>query len=116
VIRRRGENLSAWELEGTLLQHPAIRLCAAIGVPSSLGEEDILVAVELEPEAAFDPDDFRAWALDSLPRHMIPRYLRIVDALPRTASERIARQALRADGITADTVDLEGARVPQGGS
>jgi crotonobetaine/carnitine-CoA ligase len=47
---------------------------------------------------------------------MIPRYLRIVNALPRTASERIARQALRADGITADTVDLEGARVPQGGS
>jgi crotonobetaine/carnitine-CoA ligase len=116
VIRRRGENLSAWELEGTLLQHPAIHLCAAIGVPSDLGEEDILVAAELEPDATLDPDDFRAWAVDSLPRHMIPRYLRCVDALPRTASERIARHALRADGVTDDTVDLEGARVPQGGS
>jgi carnitine-CoA ligase len=111
VIRRRGENLSAWELEGALLHHPAVRLCAAIGVPSELGEEDILVAVELEPDATLDPDDFRAWAAESLPRHMVPRYLRVVEALPRTASERIARQTLRADGVTYHTIDLERPRV-----
>ncbi|HEY1368161.1 MAG TPA: hypothetical protein VGF23_13630, partial [Gaiellaceae bacterium] len=109
VIRRRGENISAWELEGTLLQHPAIRLCAAIGVASELGEEDVLAAVELEPGASLDPDEFLAWASGRLPRYMVPRYLRIT-TLPLTASERVQRRQLRVDGVTADTLDLAEAR------
>jgi crotonobetaine/carnitine-CoA ligase len=109
VIRRRGENISAWELEGVLLRHPVIKLCAAIGVPSELGEEDVLAAVELEPGAALDPDEFLTWAAGRLPTYMVPRYLRIT-TLPLTASERVQRRQLRADGVTADTLDLAAER------
>jgi crotonobetaine/carnitine-CoA ligase len=109
VIRRRGENISAWELEGLLLRHPAIRLCAAIGVPSELGEEDVLAAVELEPGAKLEPDDFLAWAAECVPPYMVPRYLR-VGPLPLTASERVRRQQLKVDGVTPETIDLAGAR------
>ena len=96
VIRRRGENISAWELEGLLLQHPAIRLCAAIGVPAELGEEEVLVVAELEPGANLPAAEFRAWAERALPRPMRPRYLRVVGALP--LDRQRARRARPAAG------------------
>jgi crotonobetaine/carnitine-CoA ligase len=106
VIRRRGENISAYDLEGIILRHPAIKMCAAVGVPSELGEEDVLVAVELEVGAELDPSELAAWCDQRMARFMVPRYVRVMK-IPMTASEKVAKQRVRAEGVTTDTFDRE---------
>lgn len=94
AIRRRGEIVSAWEIETALMEHPHIAECAALGVPATIGEEDIFVFVRGE-----NPDlpSLAAWANKTLSRRSRPRYwCQIVD-FPRTSSARIAKTSLRAD-------------------
>ncbi len=113
AIRRRGENISAWEVEHTLLTHPAIAEVAAIGVPSDLGEEEVLVAVVLDEEQDLHIEDIVAFAEELLPSFAVPRYVRLVERLPRTASDRVEKWKLQEDGVTDDTFDRDSA-VPRG--
>jgi crotonobetaine/carnitine-CoA ligase len=111
LIRRRGENISAFDLEGCFLEHPAIHNCAAIGVPDELlGEEDVLLAVELHDGQVVEPRELLTWAEDRVASFMVPRYVRYM-TLPMTASERVEKHKLRAAGITTDTFDREGERL-----
>ncbi len=91
TIRRRGENVSALEIEAAINAHPAIADCAAIGVPAEIGEEDILVVVQPGPGADVAPPDLIAWLGGRLATFQLPRYVKFVDHLPRTSSERIAK-------------------------
>ena len=95
VIRRRGENVAAAEIEGVLLAHPSVREAAAIGVPSELGEDDIVAYVVAEPALAIDVEALRAWAPRAPRRLQGAGAIHVRDALPKTATERIAKGRLR---------------------
>jgi crotonobetaine/carnitine-CoA ligase len=109
-IRRRGENISAFDLECEVNLHPAVLECAAIGVPSELEEEDVKLAIVRRPGSRLDPEELIEFCQEKLPRYMVPRYLEFVDALPRTPTDKIAKYRLRAEGdhgITDSTWDRE---------
>jgi crotonobetaine/carnitine-CoA ligase len=106
AIRRRGENISAYELESIAGKHPEIVESAAFGIPSEFTEEDIMVVAVRKAGSSIGPADLAAHFARLAPRHMIPRYLEITDTLlPRTPTEKIARSELRQKGVTAATFD-----------
>ena len=92
-IRHRGENISATELEFIVLRHPDVVECAAYGVPSEFGEEDVKLDVVMAGEAGLD--DLRSWLADSVPKYMVPRYMESRQSFPKTPSERIQKYLLK---------------------
>ncbi|MFW6204243.1 MAG: AMP-binding protein [Actinomycetota bacterium] len=110
AIRRRGENISAFDLESEVNLHPAVLESAAIGVPSELEDEDIKLAVVLQPGNDLEPAELVAFCEERLPRSMLPRYVEFVDALPRTPTDKVAKYRLREagdHGLTPTTWDRE---------
>ena len=108
AIRRRGENISSFEVEALVSQHPAVQECAAVGVPSPLGEDDIKVAVVPLPGQAVDPAELVSFLGTRMPRFMLPRFVEVLDALPKTdATFRTRKVELREAGVTATTWDRE---------
>jgi crotonobetaine/carnitine-CoA ligase len=107
AIRRRGENISSAEVEAELLAHPCVLEAAAVGVPSEFGEDDLLAVVALRPGASLDPADLIAFLEPRMAHFMIPRYVRVVDALPRTPTHKTQKYLLRADGLAPGTWDRE---------
>jgi crotonobetaine/carnitine-CoA ligase len=100
-IRRRGENISAFEVEEVIEQHPDVLEVAAFGVPSELTEEEVMVAVVPRPGRAVDPAALISYCATRMARHMIPRYVDVVGSLPRTPTEKIEKYR----GVTASTWD-----------
>lgn len=105
AIRRRGENVSSFEVEREILAHPAVAECAVVGVQSDASEDDILAAVVLCPGANLAAPDLLDFLRPRMPYFMVPRYLRFMEDLPRTPTEKIRKQALRDEGVTPDTHD-----------
>ncbi len=106
-IRHRGENVSAFEVELTVSQHPAVLECAAVGLPSDLGEEDVLLCVVPRDTAAQDaqdtqntrdPEALYAWCRRRLAPFMLPRYILYLEALPKTATQRVRKFLLAERG------------------
>jgi len=93
-IRRRGINISAWEVERVLLDHPAIEEIALIGVPSDLGEDDIKVFVRLVQDAQLSETSLLKWCETRLPYFQWPRYVEFTDDFPRTPTQRIRKAEL----------------------
>lgn len=104
-IRRRGENISSWELESVVGGFEDVLEAAAYGVPSELGEDEVMIAVVVRPGRSLDLDALFAYCEQRLARFAVPRYLRVVDELPKTPSQRVQKFALRETGVTADTFD-----------
>jgi crotonobetaine/carnitine-CoA ligase len=100
AIRRRGENISAWEVEEAVVTHPDVLEAAAIGVPSEVGEEDVAVLIVTKPNTPLDPSRLLEFVADDLPRFAVPRYVELVESLPKTPSERIDKGKVRERGIT----------------
>lgn len=100
AIRRRGENVSAWEVEQAVAAHPSVLEVAAIGVPSEVGEEDVAVLVVAKPDSQLDAQELVKFVSSDLPRFAVPRYVELVDNLPKTPSERIDKGTARERGIT----------------
>jgi crotonobetaine/carnitine-CoA ligase len=94
VLRRRGENVSPAEVEAAIASHPDVSECAVIGVPSELTEEEIKAFVVPATGAELDFDDLREWATVRLTAFKVPRYWQVIDALPRTATSRVAKHQL----------------------
>jgi len=112
AIRRRGENISSFEVEAGVNQHPAVQESAAIGVPSELGEDDVKVVVVPAAGAELDPADLVTWLAGRMPHFMIPRYVELADELPKTdATLRTRKVALREDPLNERTWDREAAGV-----
>ncbi|MFF5260040.1 AMP-binding protein [Actinomadura viridis] len=107
VIRRRGENISALEIEAVIGEHPAVLEVAAFGVPSELTEEEVMVTVALRAGAGLDAETLLAYCRERLPRHMVPRYVEFTGALPKTPTEKIEKHALKARGVGDSTFDRE---------
>jgi crotonobetaine/carnitine-CoA ligase len=108
-MRRRGENISSFEVEKIINGHPQVLESAAYAVPSELGEDEVMVAVVLQPGAELDPLDLMQYCEAHIAYFMIPRYIRIVDAFPKTATERTMKYQLKSQGVTLDTWDREAA-------
>ena len=111
AIRRRGENISSYEIEAEALQHPAVREAAAIGVPSADSEEEVLLCLSEAEGAVIDPAELIGFLRERMAYFMVPRYLRVLADLPKTPSAKVTKQALRAEGVTADTWDREAAGI-----
>ena len=109
AIRRRGENISSAEVEEALLTHPDIAFAAAIGVPSEIGEEDVMAFVVLQPGARPKPEELMAHLEPRIAYFAIPRYLEFVDELPLTENGKVRKAALRERGIGERTWDREAA-------
>jgi crotonobetaine/carnitine-CoA ligase len=107
AIRRRGENISSFEVEAEILAHPAVLEAAAVGVPSAFGEEEVLAVVVAKRGQLIEPAELIAFLSARLPHFMVPRYLRIVPALPKTPTSKVEKHALRAEGVTEQTWDRE---------
>jgi crotonobetaine/carnitine-CoA ligase len=109
VIRRRGENISSVEVERVLAEHPDVRYAAIVGVPSELTDEEVLAYVVPRPGATIDPAALLTFARERLARFKIPRYVRVVDDLPRTGSHKVRKELLREDWRQPDLYDHEAA-------
>jgi crotonobetaine/carnitine-CoA ligase len=107
AIRRRGENISSYEVEQGLVSHQAINEVAAIGVPADqeAGEDEVMVFVVPEPGATVTPEEVWAHADEELPAFAVPRYVRVVDELPKTPSEKVRKVVLREQGVDSETAD-----------
>lgn len=107
-IRRRGENISSYELEQTLNEYPGVIESAAVGlrVPGAGGEDEIKAVIAINGPSP-DPEAFLDWCVPRMPRHTVPRYLEFVAELDKTASGKIRKQAIRDAGVTEDTWDRE---------
>lgn len=111
-IRRRGENISSFEVEAIVNSHPDIAESAAIAVPSDLGEDDVKIVVVRKPDAALTASELIDYLVPKTPRFMMPRYIEFVDELPKTPTDRVQKAILRAAGITPCTWDRDS--VPAG--
>lgn len=98
MIRRRGENVSEFEVEEALELHRAVAEAAAVGIPSDLGEEDVKVYVTLLPGASVTEAELLEHCRQNMARFMVPDVIEQVDEFPRTASGKIAKSQLRAEG------------------
>ncbi len=106
-LRRRGENISAYEVEQAILRHPDVLECAVYAVPSELGEDDVMTAivpVEGKKPGAADMANFLQ---EHLARFAVPRYYRFLEVLPKTETQRVIKTVLEKEGVTQDTVDLD---------
>jgi crotonobetaine/carnitine-CoA ligase len=110
AIRRRGENISSFEVEAEVTSHPQVQEAAAVAVPSELGEDEVLVAVVPQP-GGVDPKALTEYLIPRMPHFMVPRYVRVMDALPKTPTQKVQKHLIRADGVTADTWDRERAGI-----
>jgi crotonobetaine/carnitine-CoA ligase len=111
AIRRRGENISSFEVETEICAHPAVKEAAAVAVPSEFAEEEVLAAVSLVEGASLDPAELIAFLTPRMAHFMVPRYVRIVADLPKTPTQKVQKHLLRSEGITADTWDREKAGI-----
>jgi len=106
-MRRRGENISSFEVEKIVEKFPAVLEAAAFGVKSDLTEDDVMVAVIAKPEAELHPKALYEFCAREMPRYMIPRYIRVMAEFPKTETHRVVKTDLKAQGVTPDTWDEE---------
>jgi crotonobetaine/carnitine-CoA ligase len=106
-LRRRGENVSSFEMEAVFSLHPDIAEVAVHAVPSELSEDDIKVTAVLHPQAALTAEDLCRWSIDKVPYFAVPRYIEFRDSLPRNPVGRVLKFQLRDEGCTAATWDIE---------
>ncbi|TAK42013.1 MAG: long-chain fatty acid--CoA ligase [Betaproteobacteria bacterium] len=107
IIRRRGENISGAEIDRVVGDHPAVLLCAAIPVPSDLGEDEILAAVVKKPGAEVSAQDIAVWCRARLAAIKVPRYVAFAQSLPLTATQRVQKFQLRQDAsLRSRAIDL----------
>lgn len=106
-MRRRGENVSAYEVEKAVDAYPDVLESAAFGVPSPLGEQDIMIAVVPVEGRTIHPADLLTFLQARLPKYALPTYLDIVSGLPKTGTHRVVKSDLKARGVTASTLRLD---------
>jgi carnitine-CoA ligase len=99
AIRRFGENISSFEVESALLEHPAIAEVAVYAVPASLEEDEVMAALVLESGRTDGPAAFLEHCQKMLPYFAVPRYYRIVPQLPKTQTAKVQKAELRRIGI-----------------
>ena len=107
AIRRRGENISSYEVEQVLLAHPDIDMVAVFPVRSELAEDEVMAAIVTRPGAAISPVELMQFCATRLPYFAVPRFVDFVADLPRTENGKVRKYELRERGVTASTWDRE---------
>lgn len=107
AIRRRGENISSFEVENEVTAFPSVREAAAVAVPSEFGEDEVMVVVSSVEGQSVDP-----WALfqflePRMAHFMLPKFIRVIDELPKTPTQKIKKYVLKKEGVTQDTWDRQ---------
>lgn len=106
-LRRRGENISSFEVENTFRQHPAIADVAVHAVLSDLTEDDVKVTAVLKEGAVVNAEELCRWSIERLPYFAVPRYIEFRVEMPRSPVGRVLKYVLRDEGVTAATWDRE---------
>ncbi len=116
TIRRRGENISAYEVEMLIAKHEAVAEVAAVPVASDLSEDDVMVYVVKKPGAPLTEAELVSFCAATMSYFMVPRYIAFIDALPKTASEKIEKYKLKqlAEASRASLWDREKAGIKVG--
>jgi crotonobetaine/carnitine-CoA ligase len=109
AIRRRGENISSYEVEQVLLAHPDIEMVAVFPVRSELAEDEVMAAIVVRPGAAIPHVELMEFCVPRLPYFAVPRFIDFVAELPRTENGKVRKYELRERGVTASTWDREAA-------
>lgn len=94
-LRRRGENISSFEVESALGRHPAILDVAVVGTASEVGEDEVKAYLTLRPGATVDFRELVAFCAEHMPYFAVPRYFQVLDDLPRTPSGKVTKGPLR---------------------
>jgi len=111
ALRRRGENVSSFEVEREVNSHPSVLESAAVAVPAEVGEDEVKVCVVLKPGAAVTPEELIRHCNDRMPYFAVPRYLEFMEGLPKTPTDRVEKYKLKQAGITPNTWDREKAGI-----
>ncbi len=106
-LRRRGENISSFEMEATFKLHPEIAEIAVHAVHSPMGEDDVKVTAVLKPGARITEEALCKWAIERVPYFAVPRFIEFRDALPKNPQDKVLKYQLREEGKTARTWDIE---------
>lgn len=106
VIRRRGENISSTELEAAICCHPQIAEAAVFSVPSELLEDEIMAVVTTRPGERLEPEELFEFFQTQLPYFAVPRYVDVIDEIPRNALEKVMKTDLQKRGVTDTTWDF----------
>lgn len=107
AIRRRGENISSFEVEVEVCAHSDVREAAAIAVASEFSEDEVMVVVAAVPGRTIDVVALASFLIERMPYFMVPRYIRVLDELPKTPTAKVLKTDLRREGVTSDTFDRE---------
>ena len=110
-LRRRGENISSYELEQTFLEHEAIKEVAVHSVPSEFTEDDVKVTAVLHEGTTLDEETLCRWAVERLPYFAVPAYIEFCKDLPKNPVGRVLKYKLRDAGVTDNTWDLESSSI-----
>jgi crotonobetaine/carnitine-CoA ligase len=111
ALRRRGENISSFEVESVINSNPKVLESAVFAVPSELGEDEVKANVVLKPGETLTPEELIKYCNDRMAYFAIPRYLEFVEELPKTPTGRVEKYRLREIGLTKDAWDREKAGV-----
>jgi len=111
ALRRRGENISSFEVESVIGSHPAVLEACVVGVPSDVGEEEVKAVVVLKEGQKATEEELIRWCEPRMAYFAIPRYIAIRSSLPKTPSERVEKFKLKSEGVTADCWDREKAGI-----
>jgi crotonobetaine/carnitine-CoA ligase len=106
-LRRRGENISSFEVERVLMAHGALADVAVHAVPSDLTEDDLKVTATVKESESITEEELFRWCIDELPYFALPRYIEFRAELPRSPVGRVLKRELRAEGVTATTWDAD---------
>ena len=106
-LRRRGENISSFEVEISIAGHPAVAEAAVFAIPSELTEDDVMAAIVLMPGAQVDHGELCVWASERIPYFALPRYIEFVEELPKNPVGRVLKYQLRDRGLTEKTWDRD---------
>ena len=111
TIRRRGENISSFEVEEGVLSHPAVSTAAAYPVQSEMAEDEVMIAIVLKDGASLTGEEVIRHCETRMPYFAVPRYVDFRAELPRTENGKIQKFKLREEGVTDTTWDREAAGV-----
>ncbi|MFD0690699.1 AMP-binding protein [Actinomadura fibrosa] len=110
-MRRRGENISSWELEKVFHEHPDVKDVCVHAVPSDVAEDDVKATLVLRDGASVTEEALCRWAVDRLPYYAVPRYFEFREELPMSQTGRTTKNILRDEGVGPSTWDREAAGV-----
>jgi crotonobetaine/carnitine-CoA ligase len=110
-LRRRGENISSFEVESVLMGHGGLADVAVCAVPSEMTEDDLKITATRKEGATVTEEELFRWCIDQLPYFALPRYVEFRTELPRSPVGRVLKRTLREEGVTPTTWDAEAAGV-----